>query len=161
MERLALCSRVLYDRRILEQQKEIERLKLRVFWLEYGKRALNDAMQCFNDKFTMCGCLNCIVGGRALKEDGYDTGGDCTFQEAFEHHLDDHGFIVSNNHIGLVDVPFVEGDCDLGDVHFVLYGRGDWVHWSFGRQLWSATSVGDPEILKYGRMVDSLVSLIQ
>ena len=44
LARLALCARVLYEMEIIEQQKEIESLKLKLFWKEYGVNELRIAM---------------------------------------------------------------------------------------------------------------------
>jgi hypothetical protein len=53
-----------------------------------------------------------------------------------------------------------ENNCSSDvDAHFSRFGRGDWVHFSFGKKLWSAQSVNNSEIQKYKLFVNMLYGI--
>jgi hypothetical protein len=64
IDTLVLCSKILYNERILEQHQEIEKLELKLFWFKYNYYHFKNAMKIFNDNITKCNCLNCTESGR-------------------------------------------------------------------------------------------------
>lgn len=134
LARLALCSRVLFERTILEQQQQIvamreemRALKLRLFFSEYSVGNLQILMM------------------RA----GYRHAPRRPFEDwfLFMDPLMD-GFTVVR-----VDGDEFPDKVDL-DVHFACNSRSEIV--SYGAKLWNATSVDDPELQRLVTIFDEL-----
>ena len=125
---LALTCRILLDHRILEQRREIERLRLHGFWGSYTKEALDSAMRSYNQDVPKCGCGACGFVGRdyeAAESQG------CTFKPAWEALIAKHGLTVAYP-VGDQVATIADYQCSPDDVHFVHAARGDWVFWSVG-----------------------------
>ena len=134
LARLALCSRVLFERTIIDQQQqivalrdELQALKLRLFFSEYSIGNLQIAMM--------------RVGYRK------------TPRKPFED-----WFLFMDPLMDGFKVVRVEGEMfpdkvDL-EVHFACNGRGEIV--SYGAKLCNATSVDDPELKRLVVMFDEL-----
>ena len=173
IDRLSLCSKILYDCRIIEHRHEIEHLKLRLFWYEYGYHALKRAMYRYNVNICKCQCIACAIAGRTLNyeswedfpdlyEEQYDT---CKFTEMLNGMLSHHGITWKRSYVGELDDEFqgvlwrVDPKRVETDIHLETreYGRWDlWRDWSIGKKLWGAKSVNDSEIKKYKLLVDHL-----
>ena len=144
IDKLAICSKILYDKRLLEQRQEIEALKLRVFWLENGEGRMREAMNTFNLNITKCGCLACTVSGRCDDENDFHGSGtsNCYFKKPFEDLMRIHHLTITENPGDL----FQRGNMKWtsGDAHFINAAGQDWTSWwAFGEKLWKANSVDD------------------
>jgi hypothetical protein len=135
-----------------ELKQENEALKLKLFWQEYGQDELNAAMRLANqvEGGIGCSCLACAVSGRHESEYGeIAENKPCTFKTWFEQVLREHdmsiGSVVNSGNNGLDDGH-----------HFRNSVRQDWFCWTYGSKLWSATSVGDPELVKLERLFKTL-----
>jgi hypothetical protein len=173
VDKVSTCCKILFDRRILEQRREIERLKLENFWLKHGKRALHAAMQNYNHEVTKCACAICCVSGRfdcdeddtpeSVDEDGYHgyMTFDCKFIPEFNRLLSKHQLIVSHGPYNMCVRPILPDDgqgepvCADCDAHFGNAGRRDWVVFAIGKRLWSAPNVSS-ELVNYRNMMDEL-----
>ena len=94
----AAVLKIVLDQRFLELRREVEKLKLDIFWLKHGKAKLAYAMQCFNLGVTRCNCIRCVAGGR-LPLDVLDRFLDfqpdeCQWQPAFENFVTESGLSV-------------------------------------------------------------------
>ena len=136
--RLAVCSHVLYEREIVEQQrviaeqrKEIEALKLVLFWKEYGINQLQRAIVCAGHRRRLLKPTDHLSA-----EDWYKWTGpiikSCGLEiEIFDQQPDQYSAL--------------QIQIDL-DVHFGC--RGKYFVVSYGKKLWKAKSVDDPELRK-------------
>jgi hypothetical protein len=138
--RLAICSRVFYEREIIEQRNEIEALKLKLFWKEYGINQLQRAMICEGHRY------------RRLQpnkphntEDWYSWMGPLIKA----HDLEVETF---TRHPENTPLPT---QIDL-NVHFGC--RFKYFVTSYGSKLWKATSVDDPELRKLKALFHALNS---
>ena len=135
--RLALVSHVLYEREILEQKKEIESLKLKLFWKDYSIRNLQTAIVCEANRhlnkhdptldrehwFLWVGPMIESFGMEAVLID----------QEPDQRAL-----------VPPIDI----------NAHFACRERYYVSH--YGAKLWKATSVNDPELRKLKALFDAL-----
>ena len=48
IDKLALTSRLLYDERVIEQRKEIERLKVKLFFRDYTQQSIGGGTAQYN-----------------------------------------------------------------------------------------------------------------
>lgn len=165
IDNLALSSKVLYDDRVLNQRKEIESLKLHIFWLENGIRAFKSAMCEFNYTKTKCACITCMTSGRCSEDDEFISGKgtfNCSFQKPFEELLNQYGLNWSDEWGDPVDDKIPDDDCGIYpkcttvDAHFDNPGRADWYMFSFGNKLWKATNVNDVELKKYKSLLEEI-----
>lgn len=152
VDALALVSKVLLDRRVLEQRDEIERLKMEIFWLENGYFSFRTVMSDFNRAFTMCGCNACYTSGRCrniVRDSQQDY---CLFSEAFEKKLSEAGFtfgpVPTPALAWTSDEEYVRDIITNGEFHICKFDR-KWTIWSLGKRLKAAKSEADPEIVKY------------
>lgn len=166
LDRLALCSKIMFDNRILQQREEIELLRLRIFWLENGYEAMKIAMYNFNNMVVeMCECFWCCCADRLDREDYEHIEMDhfnCRFKTAFENLMTKYGLTWTNdpgNNL-VIDVVNdrwpVHSKCTDVNAHFQNSGHEHWTSWKFGVKLCKATSVHDPEIKKYKKFMDAL-----
>ena len=152
---LALTSKVLYEREILELRAENERLKLSLFWKTYGPEQLNAAMQDFNMIQTRCKCFMCAVSGRYDRETNICS---CSFVPWFEKQLAECGLesaTFDNKSIHFQHEGMLAWDIDA---HFVHDGGMDdhWLQFSYGSKLHKATSIENPELQKLKRLFSIL-----
>jgi len=153
LDRLAVCSKILYDNRILQQREEIESLKLRIFWLENGYEALKIAMYNFNYLIVeMCECFWCCCADRLDSDDRDETEMDhfdCRFRKKFENVMTMHGLTWTNENGNVLNIDIVNdrwsvnSKCTDVDAHFQNSGQQHWTSWAFGGKLCKATSVHD------------------
>jgi hypothetical protein len=145
--------------RIAEQNKEIEALRMQVFWLKHGHRKMTSAMSSFNYNVTKCFCVSCCGGGRCDGDDYKESDDDeeCKFQEPFEKILQSHGLTFIHHEpehrtLTVIHDEFADiyPQCTDCNAHFSLgYGHADWTTWRFGRLLWGASNADDPDVKKY------------
>ena len=94
IDKLALTCRLLYDERVLEQRKEIERLKVKLFFRDYTHETLLEATKNLNHANTRCKCSGCKRAGRIHHSDVEDKGVACTFGPWFDKVLYERGLVV-------------------------------------------------------------------
>jgi len=153
-------------RTIREQQREIESLKLRLFWCAYNRSVFTETMWEFNFLRTRCGCINCCTRG-SVEADDMETGAwhsrktfNCVWQHAFEQELLVRGLTfkvvcgltnTGPDHVVVGGYDFYpEHDC-----HFVIGGeRKDWVVVGVGNLLGNATHELDAGLLRYKKLCD-------
>lgn len=164
LERLSSVSRVFMDQRVLEQRKEIEslreenrRLQLQLFWRDHEVSALESLMLDLNTArigSPRCDCSGCCVAGRfpmaPRKPFVEET---CQFKAFFEQKLQDLGMTFICLHgmkrtiIRMEACDPFNGVCDK-DCHLVNLSGKNWFNFYYGRKLWSAFDVHDPELQK-------------
>lgn len=159
---LAMTSKIMYDIEIIELHKEIEDLKLQLFWKDYCieklKKTLIDANKYHPDS-PYCDCYNCIACKRAYIHSSAENPKICLFKEWFENVLNiyDLNFIkgypnnnpeeiihMSNNSIGsfVLDV----------DTHLINMGQLNWFSVTYGSKLFKATTINNPELQKLKKL---------
>ena len=145
-----------------ELKREIERLRLKLFWRDHSHEELQAAMAAANGSGPKCACLACAVSGR---KDGDDdrTCEHCTFKPWFEALLKAHA-IVALPGPPADDEGVMHEDCAQNvvydaDCHLMTIGRHDWVFFTYGARLWKAASVEDPELRKLAALFDALKCL--
>ena len=137
--RLALCSHVLYEREIIEQRREIEALKLKIFWYEYSAHNLRTA-------------IVCEAARRRRLGQNDDT---LTIQDWYLW----MGPVIQSCglEVGLIDQeddkPALVPPIDL-DVHLACRSKYFVTH--YGAKLWKAMSVDDPELKKLKELFKAL-----
>jgi hypothetical protein len=150
---LALASKVLYEREILELRTENERLKLSLFWKTYGPEQLYTAMQDANAHITQCKCFMCAVSGRYDLETNICA---CSFVPWFEKQLAKCGLesaTIDDQSKHFQHESMLAWDIDT---HFVHDGGLDdhWLQFSYGSKLHRATSIENPELQKLKRLFE-------
>ena len=176
IDKLALTSRLLYDERVIEQRKEIERLKVKLFFRDYTEKVLIGIMQRLNYQHAKCKCSGCKATGRLCNGDIEDKEAACTFGPCFDKVLKEHGlvvlrkyrhdgFYVSGPYIDEFDTrnerfaeqfTFSDEDCDLVEMpHNLLEKEVDDARWEniiIGKRLWNAESVSNECIKQFKRV---------
>ena len=171
---VAAVLKIVLDHRVLELRREVENLKLNIFWLKYGKAQLAYAMQCFNVGVTRCNCVRCIAAERLptdLLEEFLDFQPElCHWQVPFEMFLTECGFSVA-----FITEPEVFEFSTLSrlppkDHHesaehfspakadFVLYHWEDWVHFGIGYNLWSCECITAKPLKRYQDFIEACIS---
>ena len=154
IDKLALVTKVLMDRRFLELKEENEFLKLKMFWHTHNIKKLNKAMIEGNLYVSQCKCENCCYQGRAghiLKTETEDRV--CGFKPWFEEMIIGCGLTIGDCsgqpiYAGLPHMDDVVYD---NDYHILNEYHGHCPIWSgtaYGGKLWKAKSVSDPELKK-------------
>ena len=140
--RLALCSHVFYEREIIEQQKEIESLKLKLFWKDY-------------DVSELVKCMKFASRRRLVSQSSsyYDILDMDYFMWT--------GPVIQSYGLEVQVVDWQPGDpmtmpprVDL-DTHFVC--RRKYHITSYGSKLWKARSIDDPELKKLKALFDAFL----
>jgi hypothetical protein len=171
MDKLALTCRVLYDQRVLDQRKEIEMLKMKLFFRDYSVENLKYAMYMLNCQNTFCKCSGCTRAGR-MHYSFEDEEATCTFCPWFDNVLHERGFIVlrtderdeqltfgpydekrDKTHFDFNKVfSFSDKDCHLLENydHEDLDKR--WERIRIGKRLWNAESINDHWIKQFRRL---------
>ncbi len=137
--RLALCSHVLYEREIIEQQREIEALKLRIFWHEYSVRNLQTAIVCEAARRRRLGQNDDTL----TIQDWYLWMGPVIQSCGLEVEL------IDQEHDQPVLVPPINID-----VHLACRSKYFVTH--YGAKLWKARTVDDPELHKLKALFKAL-----
>ena len=162
MDRLALVSKIMLDRRFLELRQENESLKLELFWKTHSEDMLRELMKEANN-YGMdppkCMCVACGMAGRIDADEEMGQPAVCKFKPWFERHLATCGLtVVAGVSSDRQIVRFLQPDRLVYDVdaHFHMPGRDDWFFWTYGLRLWNAKSANDPEIMKLTRLFEIL-----
>tara|TARA_B100001113_G_C21055206_1_gene598628 strand:- start:214 stop:927 length:714 start_codon:yes stop_codon:yes gene_type:complete len=171
----AAVLKIVLDHRFLEMRREVEVLKLDIFWLKHGKAKLAYAMQCFNLALTPlpCNCVRCIRGDRLptrLFEDFLDFQPDvCQWQAPFENFVTECGLSVAlrtgeTREIMDSSTNIPPKDHHESDVHFspakadfVLYDWDDWVHFGIGYNLWSCECINAKQLKRYQDFLEACI----
>ena len=169
---LALASKPLYDREMLELRSENESLKLKLFWKDYNVHKLHKAMQSGNSfpaDAPYCQCQTCVHFKRSVRPrkkgplHGGASGGSaplydavCKFGPWFASAARRFGLTVKKASWGMHydSTQLMEHDSnpelevlDL-DCHLVNTDGHEWTHFTSGRRLWGATTADSPELKK-------------
>ena len=177
IDKLALTSRLLYDERVLEQRKEIELLKVKLFFRDYTHAFLLQAMRQLNYANIKCKCSGCRKAQRTYPVETEDTEAVCTFGPWFDSVLHGRGLVV------LRKDKWEEEDCDgpyedendkiseeftgafffsHGDCHLVEKPDNHsgmeydpsvrWGEICIGKRLWKVPSIDNPQIRQFERV---------
>lgn len=152
LDRLALVSKLLLDRQVLELRRENEALRLRLFWQDHCVENLLRLMRFANTNGPDCVCSAC-AHTRCLIPVFFLPGLDadqCTFKPWFERMLRSHGLEAAV----LLTEPEHPIDAHILHIHPEI--PGPWVHVAYGARLLSATSERDPELAKLSRLFKAL-----
>ena len=95
LDKLALTSRLLYDARVLEQRREIEQLKLKLFFRDYRSIVMKQIVCNYNYWNVKCKCSGCKATERSERFiQGRDTEhATCLFGQWFDELLEKEGFV--------------------------------------------------------------------
>jgi hypothetical protein len=178
IDKLALTCRLLYDQRVLEQRREIETLKLKLFFRDYTHRNLKQAMLNLNRRNTECRCSSCNKAGRMCPTASEDEETTCTFCPWFDGILQEHGLVVlrkeyweeefcegpyedEQEKISGIEFTgayfFTDDDCHLKDKPYIESGYNPepstrWEEICIGKRLWSVESIDNPIIKQFERI---------
>jgi hypothetical protein len=184
IDKLALTCRVLYDERVLEQRKEIEKLQMKLFFRDYTGVNFQTILKVMN-WHVRCKCNDCRYKERIFYEDTADEEAACTFGPWLDNVLHERGLVVLRqdrlNHEvcdGPVEkpflpcslfeqaVPFIDADChlvELIDMDSFLRGQTftRWDKIGIGKRLWTAESIHNPWIKQFSRVFTPLNALLE
>jgi len=168
--RLALVSKVLCDRELIELRQENEKLKLKLFWKEHGIRKLktwlvNSNLEGINPPG--CECTYCHQRSRN-KEVRFQDGVKCDLYIWFLKYVEECGCTVMDHRAAIrlenvrnfshdcLDYEYSQDSIDTPsaynvDAHFVF---DSYLDLSYGSRLLNATSVNDPELKKLEKVFD-------
>ena len=165
LDKLALVSKVLLDQRVIELRREVEELRLRLFWKDHSKQRLEKLMgqaNSYGDNAPKCVCLACGMKGRIEDEDmGDAVSTSCTFAPWFKERLVQCGLTfqpmtadISGTSLGR---PWMMEGVEVFDVdvHFLL-ATDDLLGFFYGTKLYDANSTKDPELQKLAALFDTL-----
>jgi hypothetical protein len=163
----------LMDQRVLEQRKEIDMLReenrhllLQLFWRDHEVSVLESLMMDFNAVAVGCVCNNCRITGRFPAAQLYDNPHvECRFNALFEGKLVELGLTfhhVQNEEERHLDQKFtLVKDCDPlhvfynDDFHLVnIISQQPWYNFCYGRTMWEAKDVNDPEVQKLAKLFE-------
>jgi hypothetical protein len=187
IDKLGLTCRLLYDQRVLEQRKEIETLKVKLFFRDYTPDVILKAMSELNWCNTRCKCSGCKITGRIFSDDTEDHDATCTFGPWFDNILRERGLVVSRKHkhedinftgpylneIGnnsedyAQQFEFSDDDChlvEMPDQFFLQRGADPHARWEnlyIGRRLWGVGSVNDQGIIQFERVFCNSMQRLQ
>ena len=177
IDKLALTCRLLYDQRLLEQRKEIEMLKVKLFFRDYTKENLLKATKTLNHANIRCKCSGCQRAGRILCFDTEDNGATCTFGPWLDRILHERGLVVlrkddweeemcdglyedeigkiSDGFTGVFD--FSKNDCHLVEKPFTTFEIDSdpetrWADICIGKRLWNVESTNNQWIKQFERV---------
>lgn len=170
LERLGSVTRLFMDQRVLEQRREIEKLreenqglKLQLFWRDHEISALESLMLDLNMSRVsspQCDCTGCCMAGRfplpprKLYAAAEET---CTFKAFFEDKLQELGITFlclhgdSSRILRMEACDPLNGVCS-DDYHLINLSGKNWFNFYYGRKLWAARDVHDPEVQKLHRL---------
>lgn len=162
LDKLVTVSKVFMDARVAELRRENEDLRLQLFWKDHSVHLLRDVMGAANnwDKSPKCNCLSCAVSGRIEGDVESDDARDCAFVPWFEEKITECGLTFghtlpdSTNHSHISDTW--GGVYDV-DCHFIKLGRGDWNFFTYGKRLYQAKTIDDPELKKLKELIKLLL----
>jgi hypothetical protein len=159
IDKLALTCRLLYDQRVLEQRKEIEKLEVKLLLKNFTRGQLKKVMADLNSQNIRCKCLGCQSAGRFYNPDRLDmTESVCTFGPWFDNFLQECGFGVHCYEKGQKTfemIPFTDDDCHMVDGTRGCILTSHLVRWDnirIGKRLWNAESINDQCIKQFVRV---------
>jgi hypothetical protein len=155
IDKLALVTKVLMDRRFLELKEENEALKLKMFWHTHSIKKLKKAMIEGNLSGPQCKCPNCIYDGLAGEIEIKDVQQRvCGFKPWFVEKVISCGLTIGG-HGGELNraghMSCTHGPVYTYDYHILSFDYDNSRSWSsttYGTKLWKAKSVSDPELQK-------------
>ena len=168
IDKLALTCRLLYDQRVLEQRKEIEKLEVKLFFKDYTEGNLKIIINNLNWNMK-CKCMVCSIVGRICDDDAKDLNAVCTFVPWLDNVLHERGFVVLRQtcvydrcdgpyeecFYKFDKVPFIDADCHLVEHVLDVPVTGNVIRWryiSIGKRLWNAESINDQQIKQFKRV---------
>ena len=180
IDKLVTVSKIFADQRVSELLAENQKLKLKLFWTEYGTTQLQEAM-CFANKKVggpACNCIACAVSERKdsdLQKKAAD-GLRCIFKpyfdallceceiiskkggsgERIQHMSNTTGNYVFDEDCHVVQIHTAGNFAFDKDCHLVQLGKDDWYAFTYGSRLWKANSVNNPELLKLRKLFEKL-----
>ena len=177
IDKLALTCRLLYDERVLEQRKEIERLKVKLFFRDYTHETLLEATKNLNHANTRCKCSGCKRAGRIHHSDVEDKGAACTFGPWFDKVLYERGLVVLRkdeweeeecdglyeDEYGKISDEFANAfkfsynDCHLVEKPSVVFDKDSdpvtrWEDICIGERLWNVESINNQCVRQFERV---------
>ena len=165
--RLALVSKLLYDKELIEMRQENEKLKLEIFWRDYNMEKLevlwNETIECKDDVDDVCTCGSYHIFNPHYpffeKEKEAETAA-CNHRKWFKTLLEECGCVVleQTEDCGYPKTFYTHSSSHLNcvldmDAHFV--GGSDF-KFAYGARLYKATSVKDKELEKIKNVFDKL-----
>jgi len=111
LDKLIISCQPLYDARISEMRKEIEELKIQVFWNKHTLFRLHGLIRYHGGSINCC-CGVCVLDRRS---NGTISFNGCKWQPIFEALVKECDLIVSSGH------PFYKNNA-----HLISGLRGDW-----------------------------------
>ena len=166
IDKLALVSRLILDERVLCQRRDIEDLRLQLFWKDHNIERLAILMRSVN---TLCNCINCEFVG--INRRSVPRSEECKFDGWFQEHVIGCGMTVGvpRSECGSAGLPasafhmshayFLE-DQKVYDVDAHFYQQeAICLFWKYGSKLWKATSVDDPELGKLHALFERLEAI--
>jgi hypothetical protein len=180
ISRLSVVCKVLFDAEVIALRKEVEELKLSLFWKKYSTEKLWSAIKDGNgsmpDMPRNCNCKNCREFGRFCMDGSFGDDNPnevCAWRPLFEAKLAELGIGFSNKPDSpqwlIHDSASGENviDCDTHIVNFLNLNydplnhyKGtshDWSHFTYGSKLFKATTVNDPELQKLAALFEWLL----
>jgi hypothetical protein len=174
IDKLALTCRVLYDQRLLEQRKEIEKLQVHLFFKDYTGANFKELFALMN-LHTSCKCNHCKRAGRFYYEFTEEEETACTFGPWLDKVLHERGFVVLRQdrihrpgstgpfEAYFLDasyeknVPFIDADCHLVElIDMKSAQRGEticrWEKIGIGKRLWTIESIDNQWIQLFKRV---------
>ena len=167
LDKLALVSKVLLDQRVIELRREVEELRLRLFWKDHSMQRLEKLMaqaNSYGDNAPKCVCFACGGKGRIRDEDMGDVvvSASCTFTPWFKERLVQCGLTfqpmtaaISCTSLGR-PLRMGGGEVYDVDVHLLLFRDDELFKLSYGTKLYDAKSAKDPELQKLAALFDTL-----
>jgi hypothetical protein len=164
IDKLIIVSKIFADQRVGELITENRKLKLQLFWKDYGTTHLQEAMRFANQKIRGpdCNCLACAVSGRKDEDNGMEAEGfECLFKPYFEELLVECEIVSTNggwdSEKGFQHISNATGNYVFDeDCHIVRIARDDWFLFTYGARLWKANNVESPELLKLRNLFEKL-----
>ena len=146
IDKLALVSKLILDERVLSQRREMEGLRLELFWKDHNIERLIILMREVN---SLCNCFNCQLVG--INRPSVQRSDECQFDDWFRSHVLACGMTVGSLDAATVARPFHMSHayfCQARtvydvDAHFYQQEDSDCSHWKYGSKLWKAKSVSE------------------
>ena len=173
IDKLALTCRILYDERVLEQRKEIEKLQVQLFFKDYTGTNCQEVLKLLN-MHVNCKCNHCKRAGRFHFDDTVDEEAACTFGPWLDNVLHERGLVVLrqdrkyehcdgpfDQHFLYLEyehtVPFIDADCHLVElIDMDAAHRGEticrWMKIGIGKRLWTADSIDNEWIKLFSKV---------
>jgi hypothetical protein len=161
ISRLATLSHVLYDREVLELRQENARLKMELFWKDYGVRDLSVSMFNGNDHSIgapKCRCFSCCLTRRRNEMVSLPFQRECSFKPWIEQRILNLGMTI----VDADPMKSIVHVCNPGataydqDAHFVRVSKCDFVDLTYGAKIFAAKDPADPELQKLVRLFNSM-----